>query len=85
MMEITKFTEIFLHSHFPFQQLPPNTILIIQPSIKLQYRGVTYQTKKILDIKIDNIEFEPGIVKLDSSQQFLNSKNINTPERSDSS
>ncbi len=81
----TKFTEIFLSSHFPVQQLPPNAILIIQPSIKLKYRGVTYQTKKILSININNVQFEPGIVELDSSQQPLNSKNINTPEKSGSS
>ena len=80
----TKFTEIFLHSHF-LQQITPNTILITQPSIKLKYRGVTYQTKKILGININNVQFEPNIVELDSSQQSLNSKNINTPKRSGSS
>ncbi len=64
----------------PFEQITPNTILVFQPSIKLKYRGVTYQTNKILGININNVNIEIQQVKVKSIEQSSNSCRIDTLE-----
>lgn len=74
------FTESSL-SCFPFEQIEPNMIFIVQPSIKLKYRGVTYQTKKILGININHVKIDSNLVNINSVKQTPNTDNINTPEK----
>jgi hypothetical protein len=60
----------------------PNVIFIIQPSIQLKYRGVTYHThtKKIFVINTSNAKIAPSLVEFNHLEQHLNSLNLNTPE-----
>lgn len=76
--------EISALSCFPFNQADPNTIFIFQPSMKLKYRGVTYHTKEIFGININNTKNEPDLVEPNSLEQPLNSNNTNTSEISGS-
>lgn len=66
------------------EQIEPNTIFIVQPSIKLKYRGVTYQTKEILGININHVKIDSNLANVNSDEQPLNADNINTPETSGS-
>ena len=59
-------------------------IFIVQPSIKLKYRGITYQTKEILGININHAKIDSDLVNINSLEQPLDSENINTPEKSGS-
>ncbi|HEY9768108.1 MAG TPA: hypothetical protein V6C71_06305 [Coleofasciculaceae cyanobacterium] len=82
--ETKNFTETSTLSCFPFRQIKPNMVFIFQPSIKLKYRGVIYQTQEILGININHVKIDPGLVNINSVEQPLNADNINTPEKSGS-
>ena len=82
--ETQNFTDISNLSCFPFEQIEPNMIFIVQPSIKLKYRGITYQTKEILGININHAKIDSDLVNINSLEQPLDSENINTPEKSGS-
>ncbi|MGB5710673.1 MAG: hypothetical protein WBM44_07155 [Waterburya sp.] len=83
--ETKNFTERSAFTCLSVKQAVPNQILIFQPSFKLKYRDVTYHTKEILCVNINNAKIEPGLVKLNSLEQPLNSNKINSPEISGSS
>lgn len=57
-----------------------NIIFIPQASIELKYRGVTYQTKKIVTVKINSVSIDPNLLKSNNLAQQVNYNNTNTPE-----
>jgi hypothetical protein len=63
-----------------FEQKTSNTIFVLQPSIELKYRGVTYRTKKIVSVNISSVQVEPGLLQPNNFAQPANYNNTNTPE-----
>jgi hypothetical protein len=63
-----------------FEQKTSNTIFVLEPSIELKYRGVTYRTRKIVSVNISSVQVEPGLLKPNNFAQPANSNNTNTPE-----
>ena len=62
------------------KQVVPNKTFIFQPSIKLKYRGVTYHTKQVLIMNINNNKIVPDVAELNSREQPANSNSMNTTE-----
>lgn len=63
-----------------FEQKTSNTIFVLQSSIELKYRGVTYRTRKIVSVNISSVQVEPGLLKPNNFVQPANYNNTNTPE-----
>ncbi len=61
-----------------------NRIYISQPSIKLEYRGVSYYAKDVLSMNISVVQIDPSLVKIDSFKQSVNPNNTSTPKTSSS-
>jgi hypothetical protein len=55
------FKEISSSSQVPPQQISLHKIIIVIPSVELEYRGVAYRPQETLNININNVEFVPGI------------------------
>jgi hypothetical protein len=73
-------TQTSAHKHSLLAPTTPKIIFIVQPSIQLKYRGVTYNTTKILGVNINNAKIDPSLVKFNNLEQPLDSFNLNTPE-----
>jgi hypothetical protein len=63
-----------------FEQKTSNTIFVLQPTIELKYRGVTYRTRKIVSVNISSVQVEPGLLKPNNFARPANYNNTNTPE-----
>ena len=66
------------------KQVDSNRIVISQPTIRLKYRGVTYQVRDLTKTNIDYVRIDPSPIPLNSKEQLSNVNSVDFPKKTDS-
>ncbi len=77
-------TAIGIYRGLLWEKNSKNTLLIVQPTIKLKYRGVTYRTNQIVGIEMEQIETKSQRITSNSSDQIITDFNNNYNSQPDS-
>jgi hypothetical protein len=70
--------KISTQSH-PADRQISSTVFVLQPSIELKYRGVSYRTQRIVSVNINSVKIYSDSVKSNNFAQPTNFNETNTP------